>query len=82
MAEPMMGTATVAPDATVIHVATAAPYDVLVGEGLLGRLPALLGERAERVGLVFPGDRPDLAEPVRDRAGRALRGARPAAAAR
>ena len=26
-------------DATVIHVATAAPYDVLVGDGLLGRLP-------------------------------------------
>jgi 3-dehydroquinate synthase len=54
-------------DVTVIHVATAAPYDVVVGEGLVGRLPGLIGERAARVGLVSPEDRPDLAEPVRDR---------------
>ena len=57
------------PAPTVIHVATAAPYDVLVGAGLLGRLPHLLGERVQRVGLVFPEDRLDLAAAVRDRLG-------------
>ena len=52
-------------DVTVIHVASPAPYDVLVGEGLADRLPGLLGERAERVALVYPEDRPELTEPVR-----------------
>ena len=58
-----------ASDATVIHVATAAPYDVLLGSGLLDRLPDLVGDRAERVGLVFPDDLLDLAAslPPRDR---------------
>ncbi len=56
-----------ASDATVIHVATAAPYDVLVGAGLLDLLPDLVGDRAERVGLVFPDDRLDLVAPVRHR---------------
>jgi 3-dehydroquinate synthase len=53
-------------DATVIHVATAAPYDVLVGDGLVGRLPPVLGERVRRVGLVFPEDLPDPPARVRD----------------
>ena len=52
-------------DATVIHVATGAPYDVLVGDALVGRLPDLLGERVQRVGLVFAEDLPDLPAPVR-----------------
>jgi len=52
-------------EATVIHVATAAPYDVLVGEGVVDGLGALLGERTQRVGLVFPEDLPDLAARVR-----------------
>jgi 3-dehydroquinate synthase len=51
---------------TVIHVATAAPYDVLVGDDLVGHLPAMLGDRAQRVGLVFPEDLPDLPGHVRD----------------
>ena len=29
---------------SVLHVAGAAPYDVVVGTGLLGELPAMLGE--------------------------------------
>ena len=38
---------------TRIRVGGAAPYDVVVGEGLLGELPPLLG-RAQRVALVHP----------------------------
>ncbi|MGB8651558.1 MAG: 3-dehydroquinate synthase [Mycobacteriales bacterium] len=38
---------------TRIHVATAKPYDVVVGEGLLGELPALV-KRAQRVAVVHP----------------------------
>jgi 3-dehydroquinate synthase len=38
---------------TRIHVATASPYDVVVGEGLLGELPALLSG-AQRVAVVHP----------------------------
>jgi 3-dehydroquinate synthase len=53
-------------DPTVIHVATSAPYDVLVGDALVVRLPALLGDRVQRVGLVFPEDLPDLPGRVRD----------------
>ncbi|CAN5420490.1 3-dehydroquinate synthase [soil metagenome] len=35
-----------------IHVATAAPYDVVIGRGVHEGLPALLGPDAQRVGLV------------------------------
>ncbi len=52
-------------DTTVIHVATSAPYDVLVGEGVLDALPSLLGPQVERVGLVFPEDLRDLPARVR-----------------
>jgi 3-dehydroquinate synthase len=38
---------------TRIRVATAQPYDVVVGEGLLGELPALV-QRAQRVAVVHP----------------------------
>ena len=52
-------------DPTVIHVATDAPYDVLVGDGVVGHLPAVLGDRVQRVGLVFPEDLHDLPARVR-----------------
>jgi 3-dehydroquinate synthase len=39
---------------TTIRVATAAPYDVEVGRGVLDRLPALLGPAVQRVALVHP----------------------------
>ncbi len=42
--------------ATVIRVETAAPYDVVVGDGLMDRLPDLVGPRARRVALVVPDD--------------------------
>ena len=38
---------------TRIHVGTAAPYDVVVGDGLLGELPALL-KAAQRVAVIHP----------------------------
>ncbi len=41
-------------DATRIRVATAAPYDVVVGNGLLGELPGLVGDGARRVAVVHP----------------------------
>jgi 3-dehydroquinate synthase len=38
---------------TTIRVATAKPYDVVVGEGLLGELPALVA-RAQRIAVIHP----------------------------
>ena len=46
---------------TTIHVATAAPYDVEIGRGVLDRLPALLGDDVRRVALLHaPGFTVDL----------------------
>jgi 3-dehydroquinate synthase len=41
-------------DTTRIQVGGEAPYDVVVGRGLLGELPAMLGERVARVAVVHP----------------------------
>ena len=42
-------------DATTrLHVGGAAPYDVVVGTGLLGELPGLLGEGVRRVAVIHP----------------------------
>jgi len=51
-------------DATVIRVATAAAYDVVVGTRLLDRLPGLLGSDVRRVAVVFPDDLPGPAARV------------------
>ncbi len=40
--------------ATTIAVATAQPYDVVVGRRLLGRLPGLLGDGVRRVAVLHP----------------------------
>jgi 3-dehydroquinate synthase len=53
-------------DPTVIRVATAAAYDAVVGHGLLGRLPGLLGDDVQRVALVSPDDLPGPASAVRE----------------
>jgi len=53
-------------DPTVIRVETAAAYDVVVGGGLLARLPDLLGPDVQRVALVFPDDVPRPASAVRE----------------
>jgi 3-dehydroquinate synthase len=41
-------------DVTVIRVATDAAYDVVVGAGLLSRLPGMVGRTATRVAVVAP----------------------------
>ncbi|MEP6651523.1 MAG: 3-dehydroquinate synthase [Lapillicoccus sp.] len=41
-------------DVTRIHVAVPAPYDVLVGRGLLAELPALIGDEVRRIAVIHP----------------------------
>ncbi len=53
-------------DETTIRVETAAPYDVVVGQDLLGRLPDLVGARVQRVAVVHPGALTETAEAVRN----------------
>lgn len=53
-------------ESTTLHVGGASPYDVVVGHGLLERLPAMLGDGVERVALLFPGELGELAQPVLD----------------
>ncbi len=49
---------------TVLHVGGAAPYDVVVGHGLAGRLPEVLGEATQRVAVVCPDGLDDVLAPV------------------
>jgi 3-dehydroquinate synthase len=51
---------------SVLHVAGAAPYDVLVGRGLAGRLPGVVGDRVQRVAFLFAAELEELAAPVLD----------------
>ncbi len=51
---------------TVLHVGGASPYEVVVGHDLGGRLPQVLGESVQRVGVVFPEALGDLVRPVLD----------------
>ena len=39
---------------TVVPVRGGSPYDVVVGNGLLGELPAMLGEAVQRVAVIHP----------------------------
>ncbi|MBB6172468.1 3-dehydroquinate synthase [Nocardiopsis mwathae] len=41
-----------------------APYDVVVGSGIFGELPGLVGERAEQVAVVHPEALGEVARPV------------------
>ena len=55
---------------TILHVGGASPYDVVVGRGLAGHLPAMLGAGVERVAVICP-DRleafiDDLVQPISD----------------
>jgi 3-dehydroquinate synthase len=54
------------PDPTVIAVTGASPYDVVVGHGVAERVPALVGDGAERVAVLHPAHLEDLARPVLD----------------
>ena len=40
------------------------PYDVVIGAGVLGELPAMVGERAARVGVVHGASLAEIARPV------------------
>ncbi|QIK76738.1 3-dehydroquinate synthase [Nocardioides piscis] len=51
---------------TTLHVGGAAPYDVIVGHGLAGRLPEVLGESVQRVAVLYAGDLGELAQPIVD----------------
>ncbi len=41
-------------DQSVLHVGGASPYDVRIGTGLLGELPAMLGAGVQRVAVIHP----------------------------
>jgi 3-dehydroquinate synthase len=43
------------PPVTRLPVRGASPYDVVVGHGVLGEVPAMLGEAPQRVAVCFPG---------------------------
>lgn len=49
---------------TTVRVASASPYDVEIGHGLVDRLPGIIGERAERVALLYAAELAGPAEPV------------------
>ncbi|MFY0406066.1 3-dehydroquinate synthase [Solicola sp. PLA-1-18] len=50
-----------------VRVASAAPYDVVVGRGVLGELPELIGEDARRVAVVHPSALSGAGAHLRDR---------------
>ena len=41
-------------DLSTLHVGGGSPYDVVVGTGLLGELPSMLGEGVQRVAVIHP----------------------------
>ncbi|MFB9767079.1 3-dehydroquinate synthase, partial [Nocardioides kongjuensis] len=51
---------------TVIPVTAAAPYDVVVGHGVLDRLRGLLPAGVQRVAIITPESLEDLLEPFAD----------------
>ena len=53
-------------ETTVLPVRGASPYDVVVGSGLAGRLPGVLGPSVERVALLFPAGLEETAQPTLD----------------
>jgi 3-dehydroquinate synthase len=53
-------------DVTRIDVRAERPYEVVVGHGLLGELPALLGEHCRRVAVIAPAALAATAEAVRE----------------
>ena len=53
-------------DATRITVAAERPYEVVVGRGLLGELPTMLGTQVQRVAIVHPAALRTSAEAIRE----------------
>ena len=48
-----------------VRVGGADPYDVVIGTGVLGELPAMVGDRARTVAVVHAEGLPEIARPVR-----------------
>jgi 3-dehydroquinate synthase len=53
-------------DRSVLHVGGTAPYDVVVGTGLLGELPGMLGEGVRRVAVIHPRALTATGEAIRE----------------
>src|SRR3954465_1822217 len=53
-------------DRSVLHVGGGAPYDVVIGTGLLGELPRMLGEGVRRVAVIHPRALAATGEAVRE----------------
>ena len=49
---------------TVLHVGGAAPYDVVVGRGVLDRIPNMLGADPQRIALVHAEPLSEIADAV------------------
>lgn len=49
---------------TVLHVGGASPYDVVIGRGLLDRLPAVLGTDVRRVAVLYADALAEAAQPL------------------
>src|SRR5215213_6585642 len=53
-------------DRSTLHVAGASPYDVVIGSGLLGELPGMLGDGVRRVAVIHPRALAATGEAIRD----------------
>jgi 3-dehydroquinate synthase len=53
-------------DLTRLHVGGASPYDVVVGTGLLGELPVMLGPGVQRVAVIHPRALAATGDAIRD----------------
>ncbi|MFP5252675.1 MAG: 3-dehydroquinate synthase [Actinomycetes bacterium] len=51
---------------TRLHVGSAAPYDVVIGRGLLGELPRMLGDGVQRVAVIHPRALAATGEAIRE----------------
>jgi 3-dehydroquinate synthase len=61
-----MSTSPEGADMSVLHVAGASPYDVVVGTGLLGELPGMLGAGVQRVAVIHPRGLAATGEAIRE----------------
>jgi 3-dehydroquinate synthase len=53
-------------DLSTLHVGSGSPYDVVVGTGLLGELPRMLGEGVQRVAVIHPRALAATGEAIRE----------------
>jgi 3-dehydroquinate synthase len=61
-----MSTPSEGPGTSVLHVGGASPYDVVVGTGLLGELPTMLGPDVQRVAVIHPRALAATGEAIRE----------------